>query len=523
MTTVIVGSGPNGLSAAFYLAKSGAKPIVLERSAHVGGGAITSELAPGFRCPTLTHEVLVHEQIVRDLGLRSHGVEFLRPDVDMCAPSPDGPAVVLHRDPARAAESLRTVNVRDAEAWPRYLAAMTRAAAVLAPLFASPPPDIDKPGARDLWELLRAGRRFRALGKQDAYRLLRWVPMPVADLVDEWFESDLLRAAVAAPGVSGTNFGPRSAGSGLVLLLRHVHAHLAGGRSLQVRGGPGALTAGMAAAARAAGAEIRTETPVDRILTRKGRVTGVLAGGREIAAETVLSTADPRTTLLSLLDPLDLTPDVSTKLRNYRSKGTVAKINLALSGLPRFAGLGSGTGALAGRIHVGPGLDYLERAFDASKYGELPAEPWLDVTLPSVLDPDLAPPGAHVASIYVHCAPYRLREGDWAHGRDLLLERTLRVLERVAPGMGSLIVGVQVITPADLERDHGFTGGHIFHGELAPDQLFTMRPFIGCGRYRSPIAGLYLGGGGTHPGGFLTGASGRLAAAEITNVKSAAG
>ena len=515
MSVVIIGSGPNGLAAAFYLARAGLKPIVLERSAHVGGGAITSELRPGFRCPALTHEVLLHEQIARDMNLAGLGVEFLTSDVDVFAPSATGPAVALYHDPGRSVESLRAVHRKDADAWPSFHGAMARVCSVLAPLFAAPPPSIDRPGARDLWELLKAGRRFRALDTRDGYRLLRWLPMPVADLVQEWFEHDLLRAVVAAPGVSGTMLGPRSAGSSLVLVLRQIHSHLAGGRPRRVLGGPGALTAAMAKAARDAGADVRTGVAVERILARNGQVSGLVAGGRELPARTILSSADPRTTFLSLLDPQELAPELATKVRNYRAVGTLAKINVALSALPGFLGVGTDTKLLSGRIHIGSGLDYLERAFDHVKYGEPSAEPWLDVTIPSLLDPGLAPPGAHVASIYVHCAPYRRGAATAPDERDTLFRRTMAVLDRHAPGFQSLVLDAQVMTPADLERDHGPAGGHIFHGELAPDQLFTMRPILGMGRYESPLGGLYLCGGGTHPGGFLTGASGRLAADEV--------
>jgi phytoene dehydrogenase-like protein len=384
---------------------------------------------------------------------------------------------------------------------------------VLASLFASIPPKLDRPAARDLWNLLGTGRKFRSLGRRDGYRLLRWGPMPVADMLGEWFETDLLSAALAAPGVSGTMFGPRSAGSTLVLLMHETHRRLAGG-GLAVSGGPGALTRAMADAARAAGAEIRERTPVERILTSDEGVTGVLADGHEIPARTVVSAVDPKTTFLRLVDPLDLSPEFVMQIRNYRASGTVAKINLALSALPAFRGMADPQ-ALSGRIHIGPELDYLERAFDHAKYGEASAEPWLDVAIPSLLDPGLVAPGAHVMSIYAHYVPAALNGGQWQSAANPLLQRVLATLEPFAPGLGRLVVGAQVITPALLERDYGFHGGHIFHGELALDQLFTMRPLLGYGRYDSPIPGLHLCGAGTHPGGFMTGASGRLAATTI--------
>ena len=508
---VIIGGGHNGLVAAYYLAKAGLKPVVLERREAIGGGAVTSELYPGFRCPTLTHHTCVHADVVRDLDLAHHGVEFLSSPVEVFAPGRDGASLVLGRDWSKPSDTLRRLSAKDADAYPAYRATLERLSAVLAPILTNPPPDIDRPGARDLWGLLSTGRRFRALGKRDAYRLLRWAPMPVADLTREWFESDLLCATLAGPALSGTMLGPRSAGSGLVLLIQETHRRLAEGGS-QVRGGPGALTAAMASAARAAGAEIRTGARVERVSVRDGRVSGVIVNGQELAASTVVSAIDPKTTFLNLIDPVDLTPDFRLKMQNFRARGTVAKVNLALSGLPAF---GASRELLSGRIHVGPEIDYLERAFDHAKYGELSGQPWLDITIPSILDPDLAPPGAHVMSVYAHYAPFELRGAAWDAMRPALLAAVLDTLERFAPGTRQLVVGTQVITPAELASEYGFHGGHIFHGELALDQLIATRPLLGYARYGTPVGGLFLCSGGTHPGGFLTGASGRLAAAEV--------
>jgi phytoene dehydrogenase-like protein len=337
--------------------------------------------------------------------------------------------------------------------------------------------------------------------------------MSVADLTGEWFESDLLRATIAAPGLSGTMLGPRSSGSSLVLLMREAHRNLAG-HARVVRGGPGALTAAMARAATEAGAEIRTATRVERIVIRDERASGVLANGQEIPARTVISSADPRTTFLDLVEPLVLPPDFAARMRHYRVPGTVAKVNLAVSSLPAFVGV-SDHAQLSGRIHIGPDLDYLEHAFDHAKYGEYSTWPWLDVSIPSVLDPSLAPAGAHVMSVYVHYAPFALRHVRWGAARNALLTTVMRVLEEYAPGIGRLVVASHLITPAELRSEYGFAGGHMFHGELAIDQLYAMRPALGFARYQSPIAGLYLCGAGTHPGGFLSGASGRLAARHV--------
>jgi phytoene dehydrogenase-like protein len=511
---VIIGGGHNGLVAAFYLAKAGLKPLVLERRDTVGGGAVTTEIAPGFRVPALTHSTgLLWQDVAGDMDLARHGVEFLRSDAQVFAPRADGRALVLYNDVRRSADSIRALSAKDADAYPVYRAAMTRISSVIASVFASTPPSIDKPTMSELWTLLGTGRQFRALGRKDGYRLLRWGPMPVADLMHEWFETELLAAALAGAGVSGTMLGPWSAGSALVLLLREAHRRLAVGA--QVKGGPGALTHAMAAAAREAGAEIRTGATAARIIVKSERAAGVaLATGEEIPARAVVSGADPKTTWLKLVDPVDLAPDFLTKVRNYRSHGTLAKINLALSGLPAFTGA-PGPETLSGRIHIGPEIDYLERAFDHAKYGEFSTDPWLDVSIPSILDSQLAPAGSHVMSVYVHAAPYQLRNTTWDEARNGLRRAALRALDRFAPGVERLVVAEQVITPDELERDYGLSGGHIFHGELALDQLFTMRPVLGQAQYRTPIAGLYLCGAGTHPGGFLTGGSGRNAAREV--------
>ncbi len=508
---VIIGGGHNGLVAAFYLAKAGLKPLVLERSDHVGGGAITAEISPGFRCPALSHEIVLHDQIVADMEL---GLDLLSPEADVCALSPDGDPLVLWTDHTRAAEAARARHPHDGDAFLKFREGIDRAVGVIGDMLTAPPADIDSPGASDLWRLLKTGREFRGLGKRGGHQLLRWLPMPIADFTREWFEDELLRAAIAGPGLSGTMLGPRSAGSTLVMLLREAHRRLSGRRRMQVRGGPGRLTQVLAAAATAAGAEIRTNARVERIIIRNDRVEGLVVSGIELPATTVLSSVDPKTTFLELFDPVDLTPDFLLKMRNYRAQGTVAKVNLALSSLPRFRGV-SDVSMLTGHIHIGPDLDSLERAFDHVKYGEVSASPWLDITVPSVLDSGLAPAGGHVMSVYVHYAPYALRGADWSSMRQTLLTRVIKTLEDHAPGLSSTMVSANIITPAEIHSDYGFWGGHMFHGELSPDQLYAMRPLLGFGRYESPVRGVFLCGAGTHPGGFMSGINGRLAAQHV--------
>jgi phytoene dehydrogenase-like protein len=514
---IIVGAGHNGLTAAFYLAKAGFKPLVLERRDIVGGAAITEEMAPGYRCPTLAHSIgPLRPSIVRDMQLERRGAAFVRPDPRVVALAPDGHALAFSTDVGRTAEAIRACSSTDADRYPEFCATLTRLGAFLGALGDRTPPSLNPTGAGELWDLLKTGRRFRALGRADGFRLLRWAPIAAADLVSEWFESDLLQATVAARGVFGTALGPWSAGSGAVMLMQAAVDDAPGGGSVSVTGGLGTLTAAMADAAREAGAVIQTNAAAARILTRDGRVSAVvLTDGRELPARAVISNADPRRTFLELVDPFDLEPEFVTKVRNYRCPGTVAKVNLALAAAPVFRGIDAAS--LRGRIHIGPSIDYLERAFDAAKYGELPREPYLDVTIPTVQDPSLATSGRHVMSIVAQFTPYKLAGAHhWDEKRDELASLVTATLDRYSPGIERLIEHRQVLTPLDLEREYALTGGHIFHGEPSLDQLFTMRPILGWAQYRTPVDGLYLCGAGTHGGLGITGAPGRNAAREVS-------
>jgi phytoene dehydrogenase-like protein len=515
-SVIIIGAGHNGLAAAYYLARAGLSPLVLERRAVIGGAAVTEELAPGFQAPVLAHALgPLRPSIVRDMRLDGR-VEFIRPDPRLVTLSPDGHALAFSTDVARTADAIRPLSSADADAYPQFCATLERLGAFLGAILDTTPPSLDGPAVGELWELLKTGRRFRALGRADAFRLLRWMPMPAADLVAEWFASDLLQASVAARGIFGVSQGPWSAGTGAALLLNAALDPAPGGSSLQVRGGPGALTAAMADAAREAGAEIRTNAAVAQVLVRDGRAAGVvLEDGREVLGTAVVSNADPRRTFLDMIDPIELDPGFLTRIRNYRSRGTSAKVNLALSALPIFAGVANPSD-LKGRVQIGHSVDYLERAFDASKYGEIPAEPYLDITIPTLHDPSLAPAGTHVMSIYVQFTPYALANGrSWATAWADLGRVVLDTLETFAPGIGRLVLHQQIVTPVDLERTYALTGGHILHGEPSLDQLYAMRPVLGWAQYRAPIDRLYLCGAGTHPGGGITGAPGRNAAREI--------
>jgi phytoene dehydrogenase-like protein len=450
------------------------------------------------------------------MRLEKYGLKWITPEVCVTALSRDGRALSLYQDTKKSAREIAAFSQKDAAKYSEFQQSLGKISKVIAEALATTPPDIDHPSRGDLWSMLQTGRAIRKLGKRDMFRLLRWGPMAVADLASEYFETELLRAVIAARGVFGTFLGPWSAGSALMLLIRAAgDPHPAGSASFAV-GGMGAITQAMGSAAKAAGAEIRTGAEVIEILVQDGAAKGVLLStGEEIHARAVISNADPKRTLLKLTDPTHLSPDFVQKLQHYRGNGTVAKVNLALSGLPRFTALKNGDAhALQGRIHIGNEIDYLERAFDESKYGNFSRQPYLESAIPSLTDPTLAPEGKHVMSVYMQYAPYKLK-GDWDTERNALGQTVVETLAQYAPNLPELILTHQIITPRDLEEKYGLTGGQIFHGDLALDQFFTMRPLLDWARYRTPIENLYLCGSGTHPGAGLTGGSGANAAREI--------
>jgi len=514
---VIIGGGHNGLVAAFYLAKAGFKPLVLERRAQTGGAAITEEFHPGFRGSILAHSAgPVRADIIRDMQLEKNGVQFIKPEVGVTALSPDGRALVLYSDTKKAADEINKFSAKDAAKYPEFQQSLAKIGRVINEVLGTTPPDIDNPSNSDLWSMLKAGKAIRDLGKKDMYRLLRWGPMAAADLVAEYFETELLRAVIAARGIFGTFLGPWSAGSSLVLLLRAAADSHPAGSGWFAAAGMGAVTRAMATAAKQAGAEIRSGAEVIEVRVKDGAATSVvLSSGEEISANAIISNADPKRTLLKLVDPIHLSPDFVMKLQHYRMPGTVAKVNLALSGLPKFTAIDGNTAALSGRIHIGPEIDYLERAFDESKYGEFSKQPYLEIAIPTMSDPSLAPSGQHVMSVYMQYAPFKLKKSDWESQRNNLGQCVVKTLTQYAPDLPKLILTHQIITPQDLEDTYGLTGGHIFHGELALDQFFTMRPLLDWARYKTPIANLYFCGSGTHPGVGLTGGSGANAAKEI--------
>lgn len=550
---IIIGAGHNGLVAAFYLARAGFKPLVLERRSVVGGAAVTEEFHPGFRASVLDGAAgPLAPAVAKDMQLERHGVQWLEPKCRIFAPSPDARALILHSSAAESAKRIAPFSQADAAKYVELAKIFAGAQKFIYSLLTIPPPDIDHPTSTDIWNLLAAGRGFRKLGKRSMQRLLRWGPMAVADFVAEFFETELLRAVIAARGIFGAAAGPWSAGTTALLLLRVGAGSLPDGNPIYARGGMGALSEAMAAAAKEAGAEIRTSAEVDRILVKDGAVTGVaLMNGEEIPANAVVSAADPKRTFLKLIEPVHLAPSFLGQMQHYRCHGTVARVFFALDALPNFPALKNErdeNAALTGRIHIGPEIDYLERAFDDSKYGDFSRAPFLEAAIPSLLDPSLAPSGKHVMSVHMQYAPYNINNiratprnsleachsesprfvrgeesafrsvaspENWASQRDALADAVVKTLAQYAPDLPAKILARRIITPVDLEQDYGLTGGHISHGELALDQLFTMRPLIGWARYRTPIRGLFLCGPGTHPGTGLTAASALNASRQI--------
>jgi phytoene dehydrogenase-like protein len=517
---IIIGGGHNGLVAACYLAKAGLKTLVLEQRPLVGGTVVTEEFHPGFRCSTVLHSgaaLLPH--IMDDLQPGRHGLEIIQPAVRVTALDEGERSLSIYNDSARTAAELEKLSPKDAKSYPEFAKSLTQIGRVLLPLLSMTPPAIDKPTAGELWNMGKLGLSFRGLDKKDAYRLLRWGPMAVADLVAEWFETELLRATIAARGIFGAFAGPWSAGTSTGILWQAAMDGQATAPATFVKGGFGALTQALAKLATASGVELRTGAEVEKISVNQGTANAVvLKSGETLAARAIVSNADPRRTFLKLVDPIDLDPNFLLKMQNYRAHGTVARVNLALSALPSFDVLKNDPNAsekLSGRIHVGPNIDYLERAFDAAKYGEYSPQPYLDITIPSLTDSSLAPAGAHVISIHVQYAPFKLKQGDWNARRQEFGDSVVKALSEYAPDLKQKIVAQQVITPLDLEQVYALTGGHLFHGEQALDQFFTFRPVIGWAQYRTPIKGLYLCGAGTHPGGGVTGGPGANASREI--------
>ncbi|MEE2672248.1 MAG: NAD(P)/FAD-dependent oxidoreductase [Myxococcota bacterium] len=514
---IVIGAGHNGLVAAGYLAKAGRRVLVLERRDCVGGAAVTEEVFPGFRFSTCADgSGYLCEEVRRDL---KPDVEIFNADPVLVAPQPDGSRLAIWRDPAKTAAEIEPFSRADAERYPQFIEFVEKIAAVVGGLARVAPPDVPDVGLRDLLSLRPVAGPLRALGRKHVNDLLRVLPMPVTDLLDEWFESEVVKAAIAANGVRDLTWGPKESGTAYALLYNWALADAGPFRSSGVvKGGIGALCDGLAASARSFGVDIRTSAAVERIVTENGRAVGVdLAGGEALRAPVIVSNADPRTTFLELLDPYTLGAKLVRHVRNIKYRGSAARVLLALSEVPEFTALGGDDREtlLASPIQIAPTVTYLQRAYDCTKYGKFSPHPHLDVMIPSLLDPSLAPDGQHVMSITAKYAPYKLRDGDWDSQRETFGDVVVETLAEYAPNLRDAILHRRVLVPPDLEAAYGLPEGNPSHGDMTLDQFFHMRPIPGYARYRAPLDGLYLCGAGCHPGGGVTGIPGHNAARAI--------
>lgn len=512
---VIVGAGHNGLVTAAYLARAGLRTLVVERRSRAGGPLATEEIAPGVRAPVADSVGGLLAGVVRDLQLGSHGFRAIEPDVAAFAPSADGPGITLWRDPVRTAKELAMRRQRDAEAFADFDRKVRSLVRFLARLRETEPPDLASPSLADAMKGFTLANAIRRLGGRQVREILRVLPMSVADLVSEAVDDDALRGVLGARGIRYMAMGPRSAGTALNFLWDSTSGGGAAGRTVFARGGPDALTEALVAAARGYGAAVRCGVDVSAIRTKRGFVEGVaLADGEEVDAPIVASSADPKQTLLRLLDSAEVGPTLGWRADNIRMHGVAAKVALVLSALPAF---GVENDRLRGRIVIAPSLDDVEGAFNDSKYGRISEHPYLEATIPTLYEPALAPEGTHVMTALFQYAPRYLRDADWDEAAcDRVGDAVVDTLEDYAPGIAETVVARHVVTPADLERKYGLSGGHPMHGEHALDQFFAWRPLLGHARYRlAGIRGLYICGAGAHPGGGVTGGPGNNAARAI--------
>lgn len=520
---VVIGGGHNGLVTAAYLAKAGRTVLVLERRELVGGCSVTEELWPGYRVSSAAYLTsLLQERVIRDLELERYGYRVDAKDPSFFSPFPDGRYLIFWQDERKTLEEIAKFSRRDAERFGAYEAHLEKLARVVEGLLLTTPPEFPPRRPGEWIEYIKLAGKMRGLGRAEMVGLVKVFTQSAADFLDEWFESEELKVTLVTDGVIGANGGPRSAGTAYIL-LHHCMGGVNGKRGLWgfVRGGMGAVSEAIAASARAAGVTVRTGATVERVRVRNGKSDGVvLAGGEEIDASIVASNADPKVTFLKLVEERELEPEFVASIRRFRCEGTSLKINLALSGLPDFKALpGAPRPHHGATMHICPSIDYVERAWDDAKYGMPSRSPLLELTCPTMYDKSLAPEGKHIMGIFLQYAPYSLRESSWDELREPFADRVFDIIEEYAPNFRSLVEHRQVLTPLDLERRYGITGGNIFHGEMSLDQMFVMRPVAGWARYRMPVSNLYLCGSGAHPGGGVMGAPGYNAAKQILGAR----
>ncbi len=516
---IVIGGGHNGLVNAAYMARAGKKVVVLERRHVLGGAAVTEEVFPGFKFSVCSYVVsLLRPEIIRELDLPRHGLEILPLDGTF-TPKPDGDYLWRVNDHGKTRREIARHSRLDAEAYEEFGQAMVQMCRFVKPILGMTPPDPTSLNPRDLMKMLFLGRRFQGLSAHDKYNQVQLMTMSAVDFLDQWFETDVLKATMSASGIIGTLLGVRSPGTAYVL-LHHYMGEIDGAfRSWGfARGGTGAISNAIGDAAREAGVEIRTKAPIAKILVRDGKAAGVvLEAGDELYADVVSSSVDPNLTFLKMIDSGHLPDDFLEDVRRYKFRGSSGKVNMALDALPDFKCLPGPGAHLRGAISISPSVEYMERAYDDAKYGAFSRRPYIDCVIPSLTDPSVAPPGKHVMSCFVQYAPYKLKEGPqaWEQQREAFGDTVVNTLSEYAPNLKDIILHRQVVTPLDLEQEFGLTEGNIFQGELSLEQLFFLRPVPGWARYRTPIKNLYLCGSATHPGGGIMGAPGRIAAMEI--------
>jgi len=514
---IVIGGGHNGLVNAAYLARAGKKVLVLERRHVLGGAAVTEEIFPGFKFSVASYVVsLLRPEIIRELDLPRHGMEVLPLDGTF-TPMLNGDYLWRVNDHAKTRREIARHSRLDAEAYEEYGKAMVEMGRFVKPMLGMRAPDPASLNLHGLKDLLSIARRFQRLPIEDKYNQVQLMTMSAAGFLDQWFETDVLKATMAASGIIGTFLGVRSPGTAYVL-LHHYMGEIDGAfRSWGlVRGGTGAISNAIAAAAREAGADIRTEAPIARIIVQNGEATGVaLENGDEFRAKVVSSSVDPRLTFIKMVGPGNLPGDFVDDIHRYKFRGSSGKVNLALDGLPDFTCLPGAGPHLRGAISISPTVEYMERAYDDAKYGRFSRRPYIDIVIPSLTDPSVAPPGKHVMSCFVQYAPYHLKEGTWDEKREEFGDTVINTLADFAPNLHNIILHRQVLTPLDIERRFGLSEGNIFQGELTLEQLFFLRPVPGWAQYRTPIRNLYMCGSATHPGGGIMGASGLNAARKI--------
>ena len=514
---IVIGGGHNGLVCAAYLARAGKRVLVLERRERIGGAAVSEEVFPGFRFSVFSYVVsLLRPEIIRELDLPRHGLHIL-PLESTLTPLPNGDYLGQWSDHDQNRRELARHSLRDAEAYDEFGLLLHQMARIIKPILRMSAPDPASLHPRELGDLLRVGRYFKNIPRKSFDALWKLLTMSSADYLDEWFESEALKATKSASGIIGTMLGPRSPGTAYVL-LHHYMGELDGVFRAWgfAKGGNGSVSAAIAGAAQSFGAEIRTLASVSSVAVKSGRATGVvLEDGEELSAEVVVSGADPRRTFLGLVGEKHLPEEFLQSIRRFKFRGASAKVNLALGELPNFTCLPGRGPHLRGAVSISPSVAYLERAYDEAKYGQFSRRPYMDIVIPSMLDPAMAPPGKHVMSIFVQYAPYQQAGGWTGERREALGDAVVDTLSEYAPNLKSAILHRQVITPADIERIVGLSEGNIFQGELSLQQMFFLRPTPAWARYRTPIEGLWQCGSGTHPGGGVMGAAGRNAAFEL--------